>query len=92
MVWNRNRAVALNDDLDILLGDLFNEWGLENLPDGEAMLKKYLPLRSLDFTNEIVVCAGMKVEDETNLARRIKRKFVQRYGQTVSTASYGREY
>lgn len=88
MVWNRNRAPKLVDDLQILIDDLCDEWNFCNKVSAEDLTENNKTLRALDFITAVIVAEGLKPEDEVNWMRRIKRKFVARYGQSVSTASY----
>ncbi|PHR93311.1 MAG: hypothetical protein COA69_05065 [Robiginitomaculum sp.] len=89
MGWNRERAPKLVDDLNILLENLDVEWGFTNQISAADLAANGETIRALDFTKAVLVANGMKPEDKTNWMRQIKRKFVSRYGQSVSTASYG---
>ena len=88
MVWNRNRELKLVDDLDILLSDLCSEWDFCGGVSAVDLVANGKTLRSLDFINAVLKAEGMNPKNDVNWARRIKRKFVQRYGQTVSISTH----
>ncbi len=88
MVWNRNRDVSLVNDLEIFLGDLCSEWDFCGGASAVDLVANGKILRSLDFTNAVLIAEGMNPKNEVNWGRRIKRKFVQRYGQSVSIMSH----
>ncbi len=88
MAWNRNREVKLVDDLEILLSDLCTEWDFCSQISAVDLVAHGKTLRALDFTNAVLAAEGMNPKNDVNWARRIKRKFVQRYGQSVSISSH----
>lgn len=78
----------LADDLDILLAELCDNWDFCAGVKGAELVKEGKMLTSKVFTETIILAEGMKLEDETNWMRRIKRKFVQRYGHEVSVKTW----
>lgn len=88
MVWERRRHPELEADLDILLSDLCQEWDFCAGVTAKELLKDGKPLTSKRFTDTVILAEGMTLADETNWVRRIKRKFVQRYGHEVSVRDY----
>lgn len=88
MVWQRGRHPELEADLDILLGDLRTEWYFEAGVTAKELLKDGKPLTSKRFTETVILAEGLKLAEETNMIRRVKRKFVQRYGHEVSIKDY----
>ncbi len=88
MAWDRRRHPDLEADLDILLGDLRSEWNFEADLTAKSLLDGGKPLTSKVFTEKLILAEGLKIEDETNMIRRVKRKFVQRYGHEVSKKGY----
>lgn len=88
MVWERRRHPELEADLDILLSDLCQEWDFCAGLTAKQLLKDGKPLTSKRFTDTVILAEGMTLADETNWVRRIKRKFVQRYGHEVSARDY----
>jgi len=79
----------LADDLDILLADLCSDWDFCAGVTGEALLNdKKKPLTSKVFTDTVILAEGMKLEDAHQWQRRIKRRFVQRYGHEVNERSW----
>ncbi|MEP1230112.1 MAG: hypothetical protein ABJG88_05510 [Litorimonas sp.] len=88
MVWERRRHPELEADLDILLSDLCQEWDFCAGVTAKQLLAGGKPLTSKKFTDTVILTEGMALADETNWIRRIKRKFVQRYGHEVSIRDY----
>lgn len=88
MVWERRRHPELEADLDILLSDMDTEWNFTAGLTAKELLKDGKPLTSKRFTEELIKAEGLKPENETNMVRRVKRKFVQRYGHEVSRKDY----
>ena len=78
----------LADDLDILLAELCEEWDFCAGVSSADLLKDGKPLTSKRFTDTVILAEGMSLADEKNWARRIKRRFVQRYGQDVSPKNW----
>ncbi len=78
----------LADDLDILLTELCDNWDFCAGVKGADLVKEGKMLTSKVFTETVILAEGMKLEDETNWMRRIKRKFVQRYGHEVSVKTW----
>lgn len=88
MVWNRTRDVKLVDDLEIFISDLCTEWDFCGGVSAEDLIANGKTLRSLDFINAVLIAEGMNPKTSVNWGRRIKRKFVQRYGQSVSISTH----
>ncbi|WP_409432880.1 hypothetical protein ACJ3XI_11825 [Litorimonas sp. RW-G-Af-16] len=88
MTWERRRHPDLFGDLDVLLTDLTQEWDLNHGLTAKDLIEGSKPLTSKVFTERVIIADGMKVEDEHHWVRRIKRKFVQRYGHEVSVKTY----
>jgi len=78
----------LADDLDILLGQLCTEWDFCAGIKGEDLVKDGKTLTSKAFTETVILAEGMSLAKEKNWIRRIKRRFVQRYGHEVSIKSW----
>jgi len=88
MAWERRRHPELEADLDILLSDMDTEWNFTAGLKAAEILKDGKPLTSKRFTEALIKAEGLKPEEETNMVRRVKRKFVQRYGHEVSKKTY----
>ena len=88
MAWERRRHPELEADLDILLSDMCTEWNMCAGVTARDLLKDGKPLTSKRFTEALIIAEGLKPEEETNMVRRIKRKFVQRYGHVVTKKEY----
>ena len=78
----------LADDLDILLGELCTEWDFCAGVKGEDLVKDGKMLTPKRFTDTVILAEGMNLKSEANWIRRIKRRFVQRYGYEVSPKSW----
>ena len=78
----------LADDLDILLGELCSEWDFCAGVKGADLIKNGKMLTSKVFTETVILAEGMTLKDEKNWIRRIKRRFVQRYGHEISESTW----
>jgi len=78
----------LADDLDILLSELCAEWDFCAEVKGDDLVKDGKMLTSKVFTETVILAEGMKLVNEKNWIRRIKRRFVQRYGHEVSITTW----
>ena len=79
----------LADDLDLFLSELCDDWDFCAGVKGANLLKdKNRPLTSKTFTDTVIRAEGMNPEDAHQWQRRIKRRFVQRYGHEVSEKSW----
>lgn len=88
MALKQKRADNLADDLDLLLLELASKWNYVNDLTGEDIIAKKSPVTAIDFTRYVLIADGLKPDNEPNLVRQIKRKFIQRYGLQISTDSY----
>jgi len=84
MAWERRRHPDLEADLNILLSDMDTEWNFTAGLTANDLLKSGKPLTSKVFTDSLIRAEGLNPDSETNMVRRVKRKFVQRYGHVVS--------
>ena len=88
MGLKQERADNLADDLDLFLTELADKWNYVNDLRGEDIVAGKLPVTALNFANAILNADGLKPDNEPNLVRQIKRKFIQRYGLQVSPDTY----
>lgn len=88
MAKNKLFHPNLADDLDILLGELCTEWDFCAGVKGADLVKNGKMLTSKVFTETVILAEGMVLKDEKNWIRRIKRRFVQRYGHEVSPQTW----
>ncbi len=88
MAWSRQRDENLIVDLNIFLDDLCSEWDFCGGVRAADLMKNVSAIRALDFTRAVLIAEGMKPETHANWMRRIKRRFVARYGQSVSIPSH----
>ena len=82
------RATTLDEDLDLLLDEVCAKWNYRNDLTGAQLIAKKSPVTALDFARAVLVADGLKPDNEPNLVRQIKRKFVQRYGLEVSRDTF----
>lgn len=88
MAWERRRHPDLEADLDILLSDMCTEWDFCAGVTAKSLLEGGKPLTSKKFTEILIEAEGLNPASETNMVRRVKRKFVQRYGHSVTAKDY----
>ena len=88
MPRKQKRAATLDEDLDMLLDELCAKWNYRNDLTGADLIARKSPVTAIDFTRAVLVADGLKPENEPNLVRQIKRKFIQRYGLQVSRETY----
>ena len=88
MGLKQERADNLADDLDLFLTELADKWNYVNDLRGEDIVAGKLPVTALNFANAILIADGLKPDNEPNLVRQIKRKFIQRYGLLVTPDTY----
>ena len=85
------RKAGLADDLNLLLDDLCTEWGFCNQLRANALLAPGHVLSADDFAAAVLQAEGMSAEHEVAWRRRIKVKFAERYGASVSEEIYALE-
>ena len=88
MPIKQQRAATLDEDLDMLLDELCAKWNYRNDLTGAQLIAKKPTVTAIDFARAVLVADGLKPENEPNLVRQIKRKFIQRYGQQVTRETY----
>ncbi len=88
MPVKQQRAATLAEDLDLLLDELCAKWQYRNELTGAELIAKKSPVTALDFTRAVLVAEGLKPDNEPNLVRQVKRKFVQRYGLQITSEAY----
>ena len=88
MKWSQKRKMDLIADLDLLINDLCVMWGFCNQLRADDLIS---PGEILDA--DAFACAVLKAEGlnpETSQYRKpICRKFIERYGPSVSEEGYG---
>lgn len=88
MALKQQRAATLDEDLDMFLDELCAKWNYRNELTGAGLIAAKTPVTAIAFTRAVLVAEGLKPDKEPNLVRRIKRKFIQRYGLEVSRETY----
>ena len=79
---------SLAEDLDVFLAELCEDWDFCAGVTGEQLVKTNPLVTPKRFTDTVIVAEGMTLRDEANWLRRIKRRFVQRYGQEVNAKKW----
>ncbi len=88
MAVKQQRGSNLAEDLDLFLAELADKWNYVNDLTGDEIIAGKSPITALDFTRMVLVADGLKPDNEPNLVRQIKRKFIQRYGLQVTPETY----
>jgi len=88
MPVKQQRAATLDEDLDMFLDELCAKWNYRNELTGAGLIAEKSPVTAIAFTRAVLVAEGLKPDNEPNLVRQIKRKFIQRYGLEVSRETY----
>jgi len=86
--WKRRCGVDLADDLDVLLAKLCVGQGFCNLLTGAELLRGRDFLTADAFASRVLEAEGMNPEHETAHRRALARRFAERYGPSVSAASW----
>lgn len=87
--WSQKRKETLEDDLNILIGDLCVLCGYCNDLSGAKLLRDYPLLTADDFTRAVLVAEGMNPEIASDY-KMIRERFRLRYGTSVSKLDYER--
>ncbi len=88
MSFERRMHPVLADDINILLDDLCSEWDFcagvraADILDGSKLLTSKV------FTDAVLDAEAELPGPRASWERRIKRKFVQRYGHEISAKTY----
>jgi len=88
MGFERRMHPVLEEDLNILLNDLCSEWDFCAGVRASDLLIGSKPLTSKTFTDAVLDAEKELPGPRQAWERRIKRKFVQRYGHAVSRKTY----
>ena len=88
MTWSKKRKPDLIDDLDLLITDLCVQWGFCNHLRAGDLVQSDAPLTAEAFACAVLDAEGMNAEFEPGWRRRIRKKFTERYGSSVSRESY----
>jgi hypothetical protein len=86
--WSKKRSANLVEDLNILLGDLCTQWGFCNQLGGDELVRDYQIVTADDFAQAVLRAEGMNPEYELAWRRKMKRLFINRYGQSVSVGNF----
>ena len=81
------RKADLTEDLRILLDDLCVQWGFCTALKAEDLVGTGQELRADDFACAILEAEGMNPET-SGWRQRIREKFAERYGASVSPEDY----
>ena len=70
--------------LDILLGDLCREWGFCNRLTAADVVAQRTALSDMEFAYAVLRAEKMNLEYKPDWVRRIREKFVARFGASIS--------
>lgn len=83
-----DRSSDLITDVNLLLDALCEEWDFCAGVRAQDLIQGSKPLTSKKFTDVVLDAEAELPGARAGWERRIKRKFVQRYGHAVSTRDY----
>jgi hypothetical protein len=86
--WKRRCGVNLADDLDVLLAKLCVDAGFCNRLRGANLLRGRDVLTADEFACAVLKAEGMAPEGEPKSRQSIARRFLERYGPSVSPESW----
>jgi hypothetical protein len=86
--WTAKRKPDLASDLQLFLYYLCTEWGFCNRLTASDLISVGKSLTAAEFASAVLWAEGMNPEYELLWAKKIRKKFVERYGQSISTESY----
>lgn len=75
-------------DLDLLLDALCDEWDFCAGVRGADLVQGIKPLTSKKFTDTVLDAESELPGNRASWERRVKRRFVQRYGHSVTRREY----
>jgi hypothetical protein len=75
-------------DLDLLLDMLRDEWDFNAGVRGSDLVVGQKPLTSKKFTDTVLDAEDTLHGNRASWERRVKRRFVQRYGHSVTRREY----
>lgn len=75
-------------DLDLLLDALCDEWDFCAGVRGADLVQGIKPLTSKKFTDTVLDAESELPGNKASWERRVKRRFVQRYGHSVTRREY----
>ena len=75
-------------DLDLLLDALCEEWDFCAGVRGADLVQRAKPLTSKKFTDTVLDAENELPGNRASWERRVKRRFVQRYGHSVTRREY----
>jgi hypothetical protein len=85
----RGKSIAtLDHDLRVLLDKLCVEWGFCIPPDHADRIASSDHLDGDGFASAVLRAEGMDPEYELHWFRRIRRRFVDEFGNSVSVSTY----
>lgn len=85
---DRTRHPDLASDIDLLLDALCAEWDFCAGVRAKDLIQGSKPLTSKKFTDAVLDAETELPGPRATWERRIKRRFVQRYGHAISTRDY----
>ncbi len=81
---SKRRSPALLNDLDQFLAELCTEWGFCGRLAPADLLAEGERLNADEFAKAVLLAEGINPEHEKQWQRAIKRRFVERYGDSIT--------
>lgn len=82
------REATLAKDLDAFLNQLCLEWGFCSARAGDLLAANRKEISADAFTKTVLTAEGMNPEYEVEWRRRIRARFVERFGEAISTENF----
>jgi hypothetical protein len=86
----RFHQLSLEKDLGDLLTTLCVEWGFCILPSRWDRIGSIQRLTADEFAAEVLEAEGFNLDYDAHLYRKIKRSFIERFGEVGSADAYRR--
>lgn len=84
--WKRKDSLI--KDINVLLDQLCQDWGFCNALTGDQLVTNEKEVSADHFAEAVLTAEGMNPEYELEWRRRIRTKFIDRYGATTSPEIY----
>jgi hypothetical protein len=85
--WSEKRRDTLEEDLDILIGDLCALCGYCNDLSGERLVRDHAVLTDDDFARAVLIAEGMNPDTSADY-KMIRNRFRIRYGSSVTKREF----
>lgn len=86
--WSKKRSEKLDEDLDILLGDLCIIWGFCNGLTGWELAHKGNIITANSFAQAVISAEGLNASEANAWLPRLWEVFTARYGDEVTEKGF----